>query len=142
MQVAFGASVWPEQVSALRMKLLKLAPLRVTVEIGRLLLVVLVIVTLWTGDGRPAITGFANVTLAGVKPTDDGVPVPERLTVWVGLFGSLSCTVTVSERAPVAVGTNAAVIVHWAFGCRTAPWQPVSDTAKSPVLAPLKLMVP
>ena len=136
VQDVFGASVWPVHVSALRRKFFGFAPANVTPLIGMFLLVALVILTVCTGEARPATTGFVNVTEDGVKATELGVPFPVRLTVWVGLFGSLSCTVTVADRLPLAVGTKSALMVHWSPGFRTALTQPASETEKSVGLDP------
>ena len=83
------------------------------------------------------------MTLLGEKPTDDGVPLPVTVTLCVGLFGSSSWTVTVADRLPVVVGTNATLIVQVAFAA-SEPFaaQSESVTEKSPGSAPPLVTVP
>ena len=138
----FAASVAPEQVSPVSMKLLGFAP-AITVEvIGMTALVSLNTVMVCPGDAVPAGIVFVNVAVAGPKPTDEAVAVPDTATVWVGLLGALSCTTILADRWPVAVGTNCTVMVHVAFAARkTVEAQLESPTEKSPGLAPVTVVL-
>ena len=65
-------------------------------------------------------------------------PVPDRAAVW-GLPAPLSVTVTAAVLAPVEVGVNVTLMVHWAPVARLEPQ--VVVRAKSPLLVPVIAML-
>jgi hypothetical protein len=84
----------------------------------------------------PATTdGFAGVTAIEINPDVD--PDPERLAVW-GLLLPLSITVSVPLRAPVTVGVNVTLIVHFPLAPTLAPH--VFVWAKSPLTLTLVIV--
>ena len=84
------------------------------------------------------ICWFPNVTDAGLRLTTGLVPLPDRLTP-CGLPAALSVMLMAAERAPVAAGVNATLIVHDAPAARLLP-HVVEVSAKSPAFVPVIAM--
>ena len=61
-----------------------------------------------------------KVRVVAESPTEAAVPVPVRFTVW-GLPAALSVNTMEAVRAPVALGVNVRLRVHWLDGASEEP---------------------
>jgi hypothetical protein len=136
VQLLFAATELPQVfVSA---KSPGLVPVMLTLVMLKLALPVLLSFTLCAALVVPTFW-LLNVRLVGERlAAPAAVPVPVRLTV-CGLPAALSETLTVAVRVPAAVGVKVTLIVQLLFAATELPQ--VFDSAKSPVLVPVMLML-
>jgi hypothetical protein len=93
VQVALLANVWPEQLSAVLAKLLAFVPLIVSVDMTRLPVPVLVMVTVWAA--LVELAAWVNVRLVG----DTEGPEVKLFT----RFAALTVPIPVAKSQPVPV---------------------------------------
>jgi hypothetical protein len=135
VQVLFGATDAPVQVSELLAKSPGSTPPTATDEMLRLAAPVLVTVSVIAELIVP--TGsLGKFKLGAEKPTKGCVPVPPKVTAW-GLPEALSVKLREALRFPVAEGVKVTLTVQVLFGATVAPVQESAPLVKSPAFTPL-----
>jgi hypothetical protein len=139
VQVLFGVTVAPVQVSALLAKSPAFAPPTAAAEMVRFAVPLLVTITVCAA--LVVLTSrLAKVTLGMESETMGAIPVPARPTA-CGLPVALSVKINEPLRLPIADGVKVTLTAQVLFGVTVAPVQVSALLVKSPAFVPPRAAV-